>query len=112
MTAHHDYGQALVDLLDAVQRFQTIDARHPDIEQHTIHALLAQLRDAFLAGGSGENQIPLILEQALQRIADRLLVIDYHDTRCHGCSMLFSPLGRRKQKCVGEWREISTKLPP
>ena len=66
---------------DFARRLDAIDARHPDVHQHDVGALLADDVDRLLAvrGFARDLQVGLGLDDHLEPCPDHGLVVDYGD---------------------------------
>ena len=76
-------GVDLDDMPEPLQHLDAVHAGHLDVEEHQVGRLALGLRDAVLAGGRGQHLVALVLEDHLQRIADRGFVVDDQQSRFH-----------------------------
>ena len=73
---HDDFGMIFA-LYQLLQRFQAVDARKPDIEQHDVGRFVPQEFQTLFAAAGEQGLIAFIRQHAFQRAADLRLVI--HD---------------------------------
>ena len=66
-----------------LQHLEAIHARHLDVEQHQVGRLAVGQRQAVLAGGGAVHVEALVLENHLERVANRRLVVDHQNPWFH-----------------------------
>ena len=65
---------------DSFQRFQTVDAGQPDIEQHHVIVVLApQQLEAFFAALDRRSFVALVCQHSLQRFANAGFVVNHQN---------------------------------
>src|SRR5262245_17114241 len=71
---HYHYGFA-VELQQLFERPQPADARHRDVEQHSVIGPLAEARQPLFAGLGQINAIAVLREKTLQNVAHYFFII-------------------------------------
>ena len=71
-----DDRQRLVHRAKAIEHFETVHARHLDVEEHEVRRFALGEREPFLSGRRADELVALVLERHLQRVPNRGLVID------------------------------------
>ena len=116
----HDRLRGQVGVADALQRFQSVDAGQPDVEQHHgIHRGREHFQAALPAFGDCDR-VAFVLEHAGERLADAGFVV--HDQDAAGCAHTtascrsancFSTAGNSITKRVPlGWLSSTRMLPP
>ena len=75
----HDADEVGMRLLDALEQLQAVHSRHLDVEEREIEAPVGKRVQRGLAALRGANVVILVLEDALERAANRGVVVDDED---------------------------------
>jgi hypothetical protein len=88
VAAHHHHRQLGVVGAQLLEHRDPVAAGHGDVQQHDVEAaaVLAHRLERRLAVGGGDDLPALVGEQAGQRAADALLVVDDQDATHARCS--------------------------
>jgi hypothetical protein len=87
----HDNRQRLVCGLQPLQHFEAVHAGHLDVEQHEVWQIAVGDDQPVLPGRGALHLVAFVLENHLQRVADRRLVIDHQDAWFHVGSPMLAP---------------------
>ena len=79
----HDDRRHLDDMTQPLQHLEAVHARHLDVEEHQVRRFALGLRNALFAGRRRQDVVALVLEDHLQRVADRGFVVDDEDAWLH-----------------------------
>ena len=80
---YHDHHGAGVPLPNPFQDLQPVHLGHLHVQENDIRPKIRVVDQAARPVGRQMHSVPLVLEQLLQRDADRLLVVD-DENPCHG----------------------------
>ena len=92
MSRHHDDAHIGLHGLQSLQRLNTIDSRHPQVEQHEITGLRVQERERGLTIVGLGHVKPFVSQNPSQRAHNTSFVIDDQNTPLgHACPFLDVP---------------------
>src|SRR5438309_599923 len=77
---HHDDGHAVIQLANAPEDLDAVQAGHPDVEENQIGAAAPNGGQRFNAAGRGFDGVPLRREVLGQDLADGCFIVDDQDS--------------------------------
>ena len=83
MTRDDHDGQQLVDLSDTPKNVESVHSRHLDVKEDERRTVTLDAHESFLSTCRKDTFISVILENHLQRVANRSFVVDHENARFH-----------------------------
>ena len=84
MPGHHDHHHVWKLLSHALQHFQAVEIRHPDVKKHQIRRILSNDVQSVHAAFRRGDLIPFVFQKFAQRFQDARLIIHKTDRVRHG----------------------------
>ena len=83
----HDDRRGLDEVAQLLQHLEAVHAGHLDVEEDQVGRFALDQRDALFAGRRLHDFVAFVLEDHLQRVADRGFVVDDQDAWFHRISV-------------------------
>ena len=106
------HGKITVHGRELPEHLQSIHTRHLDVEKHEVKHLARDQIDTILARGGLQAFVALVLEDHLQRVANRSFVVNHQNARLwHGHSIISLPKAASSSVGTPSVRALANLLP-